>query len=48
VLYGLEETMAVQYEVLERMLTAPIHRLRYERLDDAIALLDQLVGEGEA
>ena len=48
VLYGLEETMAAQYEVVERMLTAPIHRLRYERLDDAIALLDQLVGEGEA
>ena len=48
VLYGLDETLAVQYEVLERMLTAPIHRLRYERLDDAIALLEQLVDEGEA
>jgi hypothetical protein len=47
-LFGLPETLAVQYEVLERMLGAPIYRLRYERLDDAIALLERLVDEDEA
>jgi hypothetical protein len=48
VLYGLPETLAIQYEVIERMLTAPVHRIVYERLDDAIALLEQLVDQGEA
>ena len=42
-LFGLPETLALQYEVLERILTVPIHCLHYERLDDAIALLEQLV-----
>lgn len=48
VLFGLPETLAVQYEVLERMLKAPVCRLRYERLDDAIALLEELVVRGDA
>lgn len=48
VLFGLPENLAVQYEVLEQMLLAPAHRLRYERLDDAIALLEQLVDRGRA
>jgi hypothetical protein len=47
-LFGLPETLAVQYEVLERILAAPIHRLRYRRLGDAIALLEQLVDGDEA
>jgi len=47
-LFGLPETIAVQYKVLERMLAAPVHRLRYKRLDDAIALLEQLVDDDEA
>lgn len=42
VLFGLPETLAVQYEVLEHLLKVPVHRLRYERLEDAIALLGQL------
>lgn len=46
-LYGLPETLAVQYEVLERLLTAPVHRLVYERLDDAVSLLEQLVDRAE-
>jgi hypothetical protein len=47
VLFGLPETLAIQYDVIERMLTAPVHRLVYERLDDAIALLERLVDQGE-
>jgi len=43
VLYGVPRMLAVQYEVLERMLTAPVHRLVYQGLDDAIVLLEQLV-----
>jgi len=43
VLYGVPRMLAVQYEVLERMLTAPVHRLVYQHLDDAIVLLEQLV-----
>ncbi len=48
VLFGLPDTLAIQYEVLERMITAPLHRLRYEQLDDAVALLEQLVDRGRA
>ena len=48
VLFGLEESMEVQYGDLERMLTAPVHRLRYQRLDDAISLMEQLVNPGAA
>jgi hypothetical protein len=48
VLFGLPETLALQYEVIDRLLTAPVHRLVYERLDDAIGLLKQLVDQGEA
>lgn len=47
VLFGLPETLALQYDILDRLLTAPIHRLRYEQLDDAIRLLEDLVERDE-
>jgi hypothetical protein len=45
-LYGLPETMAVQYETIERLLTADVFELRYRDLDWAIDRLRTLVREG--
>ena len=45
-LFGLPDSMLRQYQALEQMLTAPVYRLRYERLHDAITMLDQLVDAG--
>ena len=46
VLFGLEETMAAQYEAIERLLEAGVFELRYSELDGAIARLKQLALEG--
>jgi hypothetical protein len=46
VLYGLPETMAVQYDTIERLLTAEVFELRYRDLDWAIDRLQTLVQEG--
>jgi hypothetical protein len=46
VLYGLPETMAIQYEAIERLLTVDVFELRYQDLDWAIDRLRTLVQEG--
>ncbi len=48
VLFGLPQSVTEQTDELERLLTAPVHCLRYERLDDAVRLLEQLVTGGYA
>jgi hypothetical protein len=42
VLYGLPETMATQYETLERLLTVKIFELQYSDLDGAVRRLERL------
>jgi len=46
VLYGLPETMAIQYEAIERLLTVEVFEMRYQDLDWAIDRLRTLVQEG--
>jgi len=46
VLYGSAESLAVQYAVLERLLTAEIYELRYSNLDWAVQRLEALIREG--
>ncbi|HEX3437049.1 MAG TPA: aldolase [Pseudacidobacterium sp.] len=46
-LYGLPESLAVQYAAIERLLAAGVFELRYNRLDDAINLLRALVSGGK-
>ena len=46
VLYGLPETLAAQYDTIERLLTAEVFELRYRDLDWAIDRLRLLVQEG--
>ncbi|HZY63805.1 MAG TPA: aldolase [Edaphobacter sp.] len=46
VLFGLPETMAVQYQAIEKLLTAEVLELRYRNLDWAIERLRVLVQEG--
>jgi hypothetical protein len=45
-LYGSAETLAVQYEAIEHLLTANLFELRYSDLDWAVDRLRQLVQEG--
>jgi hypothetical protein len=44
-LYGSQESLAVRYEAIERLLAAQILELRYTRLDDAIDMLQTMVRE---
>jgi len=45
-LYGTKETLAVQHEAIERLLTVDVLELRYDHLDWAIDRLRMLVEEG--
>jgi hypothetical protein len=45
-LYGLPETLAVQYRTIDRLLTAEVFELRYTDLDWAVDRLRTLVREG--
>lgn len=45
-LYGSPESLAIQYEAIERLLTAEVFELRYADLDRAIDRLRRLVREG--
>jgi hypothetical protein len=45
-LYGSPESLAIQYEAIERLLTAEVFELRYTDLDRAIDRLRRLVREG--
>jgi hypothetical protein len=46
VLWGSEESRAVQYEAIERLLKAEIFELRYRDLDWAVRRLETLIREG--
>ena len=46
VLYGMPETLATQYEEIERLLTVEVFEMRYRELDWAIDRLRMLVQEG--
>ncbi len=46
VLYGLPETLVVQYKTIERLLALDVFELRYTDIDWAIERLQQLVREG--
>jgi len=46
VLYGSAESLAVQYQAIERLLTAEIFELRYTDLDWAVDRLETLAREG--
>ena len=46
VLYGPDESVAMQYAALERLLTAEIFELRYSNLDWAVSRLESLTREG--
>ncbi len=45
-LYGSPESLAVQYQTIERLLTADVFELRYTDLDWAVDRLQRLVREG--
>ena len=45
-LYGSPELLAVQYQTIERLLTADVFELRYTDLDWAVDRLRTLVREG--
>jgi hypothetical protein len=45
-LYGLPESLAVQYRTIERLLTADVFELRYSDLGWAVDRLQTLVREG--
>ena len=45
VLFGSERSLAVQYEAIERLLTADVYELRYNDLDRAVGRLRTLVEE---
>ena len=47
VLYGTRESLTVQYEAIERLLTAEVLELRYSDLSWAIERLHTLVRKGE-
>ena len=47
VIFGVEATMAVQYDDIERLLEANVFELHYGELDWAIARLAQLAREGQ-
>jgi hypothetical protein len=42
-LFGSPEILSVQHRALDRLLTAKVYELRYQKLDDAIRLLRELV-----
>jgi hypothetical protein len=46
VLYGLPETVAMQYETLERLLTVDIFEMQYSDLDGAVGRLEALTRAG--
>jgi hypothetical protein len=46
VLYGPDESVAMQYAALERLLTAEIFELRYSNLEWAVSRLESLTREG--
>jgi hypothetical protein len=46
VLYGLPETLAIQYETLERLLTIEMFELHYSDLDGAVRRLETLTQAG--
>jgi hypothetical protein len=45
-LYGSPDSLAVQYQTIERLLTADVFELRYTGLDWAVDRLQRLVREG--